>query len=57
MINKQTDMKKLDIGSRVKISKAYGGKKGTVEEIVGSFVIVRIGKWTESFHESDLTEV
>mgnify|MGYP003650753287 FL=1 len=48
-------MEKLDIGSRVKISKAYGGEKGTVEDIVGSFVIVRIGKWTESFHESDLT--
>ena len=58
MINKQTDMKKLDIGSRVKISKAYGGKKGTVEEIVGSFVIVKTtSNKTIYFHESNLTEV
>lgn len=51
-------MKKLDIGSRVKISKAYGGKKGTVEEIVGSFVIVKTtSNKTIYFHESNLTEV
>ena len=50
-------MEKLNIGSRVKVNDYYCGKKGTVEEIVGSFVIVRIGKYTESFHESDLTEI
>lgn len=51
------DMEKLNIGSRVKISNSYGGKKGIVEEIVGSFVIVKIGRYTESFHESDVTEI
>lgn len=50
-------MEKLNIGSRVKISNSYGGKKGIVEEIVGSFVIVKIGRYTESFHESDVTEI
>ena len=47
----------LDIGSRVKIAKEYGGGKGTVEDIKGSFVVVKTKKGNESFHESDLTPI
>ena len=47
----------LDIGSRVKISKEYGGGKGTVEDIKGSFVVVKTKKGNESYHESDLKPI
>jgi len=47
----------LDIGSKVKIAKEYGGGKGTVEDIKGSFVVVKTKKGNESYHESDLKPV
>lgn len=47
----------LDIGSKVKIAKEYGGGKGTVEDIKGSFVVVKTKKGNESFHESDLKPI
>ena len=50
-------MNNLFIGSKVKVTDYYGGKKGTVKEIIGSFVVVQVGKYTESFHESDLEEI
>tara|TARA_R110000868_G_scaffold407845_1_gene689683 strand:- start:1791 stop:1949 length:159 start_codon:yes stop_codon:yes gene_type:complete len=50
-------MEKLYIGSIVKISKQYGGGNGTVEDIRGSFAVVKTKKGNESFHESDLTKI
>ena len=47
----------LDIGSRVKIAKEYGGGKGTVEDIKGSFVVVKTKKGNKSYHESDLKPI
>ena len=47
----------LDIGSKVKIAKEYGGGKGTVEDIKGSFVVVKTKEGNESYHESDLKPV
>lgn len=47
----------LDIGSKVKIAKEYGGGKGTVEDIKGSFVVVKTKKGNESYHESDLKPI
>ena len=47
----------LDIGSKVKIAKEYGGGKGTVEDIKGSFVVVKTKDGNESYHESDLKPV
>ena len=44
----------LDIGSRVKIAKDYGGGTGTVEDKVGSFVVVKTKDGDQSFHESDI---
>ena len=43
----------VKIGDKVKINKEYGGGKGTIEDIVGSFVVVN-GK---SYHESDVEKV
>ena len=47
----------LDIGSKVKIAKEYGGGKGTVEDIKGSFVVVKTKDGNESYHESDLKPI
>ena len=50
-------MEKLQIGSKVKIATMYGGGSGYVEEIVGSFVIVKTNSNEKiSIHESDLTD-
>ena len=43
----------VKIGDKVKINKEYGGGKGTIEDIVGSFVVVN----GESYHESDVEKV
>ena len=43
----------VKIGDKVKINKEYGGGKGTIEDIVGSFVVVN-GK---SYHESDVEKM
>ena len=43
----------VKVGDKVKINKEYGGGKGTIEDIVGSFVVVN-GK---SYHESDVEKV
>lgn len=44
----------LEIGDKVKIAKEYGGGKGTVTDIVGSFVVLDNKR---SYHESDLTPI
>jgi hypothetical protein len=46
--------KPIEIGSRVKAKPEYGGKTGTVEDISGSWIIVKHGKDTKSYHSSDL---
>lgn len=47
----------IEIGDKVKASKEYGGKSGTVIEKRGSFVVVQDSKGkTESYHESDLVK-
>ena len=43
----------VKIGDKVKINKEYGGGKGTIEDKIGSFVVVN-GK---SYHESDVEKV
>ena len=43
----------VKVGDKVKINKEYGGGKGTIEDIVGSFVVVN-GK---SYHESDVEKM
>jgi hypothetical protein len=45
----------IKIGDKVKASKEYGGDKGEVVDIRGSFIIVKTKKGNESYHESDLT--
>ena len=47
------NMNEVKVGDKVKINKEYGGGKGTIEDIVGSFVVVN-GK---SYHESDVEKV
>jgi hypothetical protein len=45
----------IEIGDKVKATKAYGGKSGVVIDKRGSFIIVKDNKGeTESYHESDL---
>jgi hypothetical protein len=50
---KQLD--EIKIGDKVKASKEYGGDKGEVVDIKGSFIVVKTKKGNESYHESDLT--
>ena len=45
----------IEIGDKVKASKEYGGDKGEVVDVRGSFIIVKTKKGNESYHESDLT--
>jgi len=45
----------IEVGDKVKATKAYGSKSGVVVDKRGSFVIVKDNKGeTESYHESDL---
>ena len=44
----------VEVGDRVKISKSYGGAKGTVVDKRGSFIILDNG---ESYHESDVINI
>lgn len=44
----------VQIGDKVKASKEYGGLKGEVVDIRGSFVIVKTKEGNQSYHESDL---
>lgn len=45
----------IEIGDRVKASKEYGGKSGTVIDKRGSFVVVEYSNGdSDSYHESDL---
>lgn len=46
---------KIQIGDQVKASKEYGGLKGKVVDIRGSFIVVKTKEGNESYHESDLT--
>lgn len=44
----------VEVGDRVKISKSYGGAKGTVVDKRGSFIVLDNG---ESYHESDVVNI
>jgi hypothetical protein len=44
----------IEIGDKVKASKAYGGLSGEVVDIKGSFVVVKTKEGNQSYHESDL---
>jgi hypothetical protein len=47
----------IEIGDKVKATKAYGGKSGVVIDKRGSFIIIEDSKGeTESYHESDLVK-
>lgn len=47
----------IEIGDRVKASKEYGGKSGTVIDKRGSFVVVEYSNGdSDSYHESDLVK-
>lgn len=54
-------MKKIILGSKVRIAKDYGGGRGWVENIKGSFMTIKVksDKYLPScyisVHESDLT--
>jgi len=45
----------IEIGDKVVADKEYGGAKGEVVDIRGSFIVVKTKKGNESYHESDLT--
>ena len=45
----------LKVGDKVKASKEYGGLKGEVVDIKGSFIVVKTKEGDKSYHESDLT--
>jgi hypothetical protein len=45
----------IKIGDKVVADKEYGGAKGEVVDIRGSFIVVKTKKGNESYHESDLT--
>ena len=45
----------LKVGDKVKASKEYGGLKGEVVDIRGSFIVVKTKEGNQSYHESDLT--
>jgi hypothetical protein len=44
----------IEIGDKVVADKEYGGAKGEVVDIRGSFIVVKTKEGNESYHESDL---
>lgn len=44
----------IEVGDKVKASKAYGGLSGEVVDIKGSFIVVKTKEGNQSYHESDL---
>jgi len=51
----EKQLNEIKIGDKVVADKEYGGAKGEVVDIRGSFIVVKTKKGNESYHESDLT--